>query len=71
MKNLANMESRVTQNLANTESWGMKNLANTENQVMQFLGGRKLEEGKGATPSKRLAPRRCPKGITKTQKRRL
>jgi hypothetical protein len=29
------------------------------------------EEGKGAAPSKRLAPRWCPRGITKTQKYRL
>jgi hypothetical protein len=54
------MESRVTEDSANME-----------NQVMQASGGRKLEEGKGAAPSKRLAPRWCPRGITKTQKRRL
>jgi hypothetical protein len=34
-------------------------------------GGKKLEEGKGTGPSKRPAPRWCPRGITKTQKRRL
>jgi hypothetical protein len=38
---------------------------------MQDLGSRKPEEGKGATPGKRPAPRWCPKGITKTQKRKL
>jgi hypothetical protein len=49
----------------------MENLVNVENQVMQDLGSRKLEEGKGAAPSKRLAPWSCPTGITKTQKHRL
>jgi hypothetical protein len=38
---------------------------------MQDLGGRKPEEVRGATPSKRPAPRWCPRGITKTRKRRL
>jgi hypothetical protein len=31
-------------------------------------GGRKPKEGKGVAPSKRRAPRWCPRGITKTQK---
>jgi hypothetical protein len=48
----------------------MKNSVNMENWVVQDSGGKKLEEGKGAAPSKRLAPRWCPRGIT-TQKRRL
>jgi hypothetical protein len=51
------MESRVTENLVNTE-----------NRVVQDSGGKKPEEGKGATPIKRLAPWWCPRGITKTQK---
>jgi hypothetical protein len=34
---------------------------------MQDLEGKKSEEGKCATPSKRLAPQWCPRGITKTQ----
>jgi hypothetical protein len=34
-------------------------------------GGKKLVEGKGAAPSKMLAPQWCPRGITKTQKHRL
>jgi hypothetical protein len=71
MENLANTENRVTQKLANTESRVLKNSANIENRVMQGSGARKLEEGKCAAPSKRLAPRWCPKGITKTQKHRL
>jgi 3-polyprenyl-4-hydroxybenzoate decarboxylase len=71
LENLANTESQVTENLANTESRVTKNLANTENQVMQASRGKKLEEQKGAAPSKRLAPRWWPSGITKTQKRRL
>jgi hypothetical protein len=53
------------------ESWVTENSANTENRVMQDLGGRKLEEGKCVAPSKRPAPRWCPRGITNTQKRRL
>jgi hypothetical protein len=84
MENLANMESqvtqnsattesRVTQNLANMESRITKNSANMENRVMQDSGqgGRKPEEGNCATPSKSPVPRCCPRGITKTQKRRL
>jgi hypothetical protein len=71
MENLANTENRVTQKLANTESRVLKNSANIENRVMQGSGARKLEEGKCAAPSKRPAPRWCPKGITKTQKHRL
>jgi hypothetical protein len=82
MENLANTENQVTQNLANTESWVTQNLANTEsrvmenlanmkNRVMQDSGGRKPEEEKGATPSKRSSLWWCPRGITKTQKRRL
>jgi hypothetical protein len=34
-------------------------------------GMRKPEEGKGAAPSKRMAPQWCLRGITKTQKHRL
>jgi hypothetical protein len=70
---LANTESLVTENLANTESRAMENLVSMENQVLQDLGGggKKLEEGRGAAPSKRPAARWCPKGIIKTQKHRL
>jgi hypothetical protein len=71
MENLANTESQVTRNLANTECRVMENSANAENWVMQDSGGRELEEGKGAAPSKRPAARWCPRGITKTQKHRL
>jgi hypothetical protein len=49
----------------------MENSANTKNRVMQDLWGKKLEEGKGAAPSKKSAPRWCPRGITKTQKHRM
>jgi hypothetical protein len=70
-ENSANMESRITKNLANTESQIMENSANMENWVMQGLGGKKPEDGKGVSPSKRPAPRSCPRGITKTQKHRL
>jgi hypothetical protein len=68
-ENLTNTESRVTHNSANTESRVTENSANMENWVMQDSGGgggRKLKEGKGGTPSKRPAPRWCPRGITKT-----
>jgi hypothetical protein len=68
---VANMESQITENAANTESRIMENSANTKNRVMQDLWGKKSEEGKGAAPSKRSAPQWCPRGITKTQKRRL
>jgi hypothetical protein len=71
MENSANTESRVTENLANMKSRVTENLANTENWVMQDSGRRELEEGKGGAPIKRPAPRWCPRGITKTQKRRL
>jgi hypothetical protein len=64
----ANMERWVMENSANTEILVMENLANMENWVMQDSGSRKLEEGKGAAPSKRPAPRWCLGGITKTQK---
>jgi hypothetical protein len=57
MENSANTESRVTENLANMENW-----------VMQDSEGRKPEEEKGVALSKRLAPRWCPRGITKAQK---
>jgi hypothetical protein len=60
MENLANTESRITENSANTKNW-----------VMHDSGGKKLVEGKGAAPSKMLAPQWCPRGITKTQKHRL
>jgi hypothetical protein len=62
------MESRFTKKSAIMESRVMGNLANTKNWVMQDLGGRKPEEGEGAARSKRLAPRWCPRCITKTQK---
>jgi hypothetical protein len=68
MENSANTKSRVTQNSANTESRVTENSVDTENRVMHDSGGRKLEEGKGANPSKRPAPRWCLRGITKTQK---
>jgi hypothetical protein len=68
---VANMERQVTQNSANTESRVTENSANTENRVMQDSGGRKLEEVRGAAPSKRLAPRSCPRGITMTQKTQI
>jgi hypothetical protein len=58
-------------NSANTESRVMENSFNTKNRVIQDSGAKKPEEEKGATPSKRPAPRWCPMGITKTQKRRL
>jgi hypothetical protein len=70
-ENLVNTESRATENSANTESLVMENLVNIENRVMEDSGGKKLEEEKGVAPSKRSAPRWCPKGITKTQKHRL
>jgi hypothetical protein len=66
MENLANTKSHITQNLANTESRVTKSFANTENQVLHDSGGWKLEEGKGVAPSKRLAPRWWPSGISKT-----
>jgi hypothetical protein len=74
--NSASTERRVTQNSANTKSRVIQNSANMENRVMQDSGGggglgRKPEEGKVATPSKRPAPRWCPMGITKRKKRRL
>jgi hypothetical protein len=80
--NLANTKSRVTENSANMESWATKNSTNMESQVTENLidienrviqdsGGKKPEEGRGVAPSKRLAPRWCLRGITKTQKRRM
>jgi hypothetical protein len=54
------MEVRVTENSVNIENW-----------VVQDSGGKKAEEGNGAAPNKRPAPRWCPRGITKTQKCRL
>jgi hypothetical protein len=60
IKNLATMENHVTEKSANTEIW-----------VMQDSGRRKSKEGKGVAPSKRPAPRWCPRGIIKTQKHRL
>ena len=59
------------ENSINTESRITENSANMKNQVMQDLRGKKSEEGKGAAPSKRPTARWCPRGITKTQKRRL
>jgi hypothetical protein len=70
-ENLANTKSQVTKNSANTGSWVMENSINTENRVIHDLAGKKLEEGKDAAPSKRPAPRWCPRGITKTQKCRM
>jgi hypothetical protein len=49
----------------------MEDSANMENRVLQDSGGRKPKDEKGATPSKRPAPRWCQRGITKTQKCRL
>jgi hypothetical protein len=68
---VTNIESQVTQNLANTENRVTENLADTKNRVTQGSGGRKPEEVRGAAPSKRPAPRWCPRGITKTQKYRM
>jgi hypothetical protein len=68
---VANMESRVTQNSANTESQVTEHSTNMEIWVTQDSGGRKLEEVRGAAPSKRPAPRWCPRGINKTQKHKL
>jgi hypothetical protein len=68
---VANTDVRVMENSANTESWVMKNLVHTENRVVQDWGGggvKKSKQGKGVAPSKRPAPRWCPRGITKTQK---
>jgi hypothetical protein len=66
------MESRVAENSANIESRVTEKSVNTENRIMQdSSGGKKLEGGKGAGPSKRPAPRWCPWDITKTQKHRL
>jgi hypothetical protein len=62
---------RVVENSASTESRATENSVNMENWVMQDSGGKKPEEGKGDAPSKRLAPRWCPRGITKTKKHRL
>jgi hypothetical protein len=70
-ENLANTKSQATENLANKESRVVENSVNTKNRVIQDSGGKKLEEGKGAAPSKRPAPRWCLRGITKTQKHRL
>jgi hypothetical protein len=70
-ENSANMKSRVAQNWANTESRVTEDSANMENRVMQDTWGggeQKLDEVRGAAPSKRPAPRWCPRGITKTQK---
>jgi hypothetical protein len=71
MENSADTESRVAHNSTNTEVRVTEDSANMENQVMQDSGGRKLEDGKGAAPSKSPAPWWCQRGITKTQKRRL
>jgi hypothetical protein len=57
--------------VANTERWAVENSASTGSQVTQGLGDKKLEEGKSAASSRRLAPRWCLRGITKTQKHRL
>jgi hypothetical protein len=52
----------------------MENSVNMENWVMQDSGGgggKKPKKAKGAAPSKRPAPRWCPRGITNIQKHRL
>ena len=54
------------ENLANKESRVAENSVNMENRVIQDSGGKKPEEGKGVAPSKRLAPRWCPRGIIST-----
>jgi hypothetical protein len=64
------MDSWGTEKAANMKGWVMENSANMENQVTQDSGSRKPEEGNGAAPSKRPAPRLCLMGMTKTQKRR-
>jgi hypothetical protein len=66
-ENSANTESRAIKNSGNMESRVTENSVNTKNWVIQDLGGKKLEEGKCAVPSKRPAPRWCPRGITKTK----
>jgi hypothetical protein len=85
MENLANTESRVTKNSANTEIRATENSAHTESRVIENSvdienwviqesgggGGKKPKDGKGASPSKRTAPRWCPRGITKTQKHKF
>jgi hypothetical protein len=65
---VVNTERRATKNPANTESRVTENLVNMENRVVQDSRGKKPEEGKGAAPSKRLAPRWCPRCITKIEK---
>jgi hypothetical protein len=65
-KNSANTKSRIMENSANTESQVTENLVNTEKRVMQDSRGKKPEDGKGPAPSKRLAPRWCPRGIIST-----
>jgi hypothetical protein len=69
-KNLANMESQVTENLVNEERWFIQHSGKTEHRVRQDSDGY-TEVRKDATLSRRMAPRWCPRGITKTQKRRL
>jgi hypothetical protein len=59
------------ENSANTESRITENSSNIENQVTQDSGGKKPEEGKGATPRRRPTTWWCLWGITKTQKHRL
>jgi hypothetical protein len=50
----------------------MENSASTGSRVTQGSeGGRKPEEGKGATSNRRPTPWWCPRGITKTQKCQL
>jgi hypothetical protein len=68
------MEVWVTENSANTESWVLENPVNTENWVIQDSGGgggKKPKQGKCTAPSKRPAPRWCPRDNTNTQKCRL
>jgi hypothetical protein len=71
MENLANTKNRAMENSANTESRVTEKSVNTESRVIQDSGGKKPEEEKGVAPSKRPAPRWCPRHIIKTQKRRM
>jgi hypothetical protein len=56
-----------TSRVANTEQHSV----NTKNWVAQDLGGTKSKEGNGVAPSQKPAPRWCPRGITRTQRRKL
>jgi hypothetical protein len=71
MEDSANMESHVTQNLVNEESRVTQHSGNMEHRVRQNSERKNQEVRKDVTLSRRLAPRWCPRGITKTQKHRL